>query len=187
MAGIINSVAPQPAATSDSGAQTAIADPILKKTKQSVEAKISPQLRKTFLAIENSGLELLSAGTMPQMVLKKLQSSPDVVGVVSDGVANVIATVFNSITKQMPPQQQQQFGATFLPAAGPASVALMCQVLDIAKEKLGLQITQDLVAKCTQATTQKVLAKFKVNNQQIQQVVEAGRQQGGAQAGQGAQ
>jgi hypothetical protein len=181
MAGIINSAmqgATQPNAAPSAAPTTNIADPILKKTKLGIEAKIGPQIKKQFLSIENAGLALLSSGNMMKLALQKIQGSQDLAGTVSDGVANIIATIYNQVAPKM--QGNQQFNDLFVAAAPSAGISLMCQVLDMAKQALNINITQQLVAQCSQATAQKVLAKFHITNQQIQQAVAAGKQ---AQAG----
>jgi len=152
---------------------TNIADPILKKTKLGIEGKISPAIKSQFISIENAGLALLSNGNMPKLVMQKIQSSSDLVGTVSDGVANLIATIYNQVAQKM--QGNQQFNNQFVAAAPSAGIALMCQVLDMAERALGVKITQDLVAQCSQQTAQKILGKFHITNSQIQQAVAAGK------------
>lgn len=177
---ISNAMQSAPAAPAQSAASSAIADPILSKTKASVEAKVSPQIKKQFLSIENAGLAILSHGDMPKMVLQKIQSNPDVTAVVSDGVANLISMIYNQVAPKVAQEKLQEFNASFVAAVPSASVALMCQVLDMAAQALHTQITQQLVAACTQQTAQKVLGKFHIGNQQIQQAVAAGQARQGA-------
>jgi predicted nuclease of predicted toxin-antitoxin system len=80
----------------------------------------------------------------------------------------------------MQPDQSKAFAPQFLAAAPAASVAIMCQVLDMAEQALKIQMTPDLIAKTTQATTTKVLTKLHVSQDQIQQAIAAGNQQKGA-------
>jgi hypothetical protein len=173
MAGIIAS-ALQNDTPQTAQSNTNIADPILKKTKIGVEGKISPAIKSQFISIENAGLALLANGNMPKLVLQKIQSSSDLVGTVSDGVANLIATIYNQVAQKMQ-GNKQQFDSQFVAAAPSAGISLMCQVLDMAERALGIKVTQDLVAQCSQATAQKILGKFHITNDQIQQAVAAGK------------
>lgn len=179
MAGIIsNAMAPAQAAPQVS---TNITNPILKNAKEGIEQKVKPAIKDQMLRIENAGLALLSSGKMPQLVLQKLKSSNDTAGVVSDGVANMIAVIYNQVSPKIPQDQLPKFNTTFVASAPAASVALMCQVLDMAEKALSLQITPQLVAQCTQKTGKKALAKLHIGDQQIQQAVSAGKQATGAQ------
>jgi hypothetical protein len=186
MAGIIAgaAAAPQAAAPAPTGAPAGpssnIVDPMLNKTKMAVEAKVGQQIKQTFMQIEMAGLALVTQGQMPSLILKKIQGNPDVAGVVSDGVANVIAMIYNEVSGKMQPDQSKAFAPQFLAAAPAASVAIMCQVLDMAEQALKIQMTPDLIAKTTQATTTKVLTKLHVSQDQIQQAIAAGNQQKGA-------
>lgn len=166
MAGIIAAARQNSAPTGN----TNIADPILKKAKLAIESKISQNIKSQFISIENAGLALLSNGNMPKLVLQKIQSSQDLVGTVSDGVANMIAMVYNQVSPKMQ-ANIQQFNAQFVAAAPSAGISLMCQVLDMAERAVGAKITPQLVAQCSQMTAKKVLAKLHISDQQIQQAV----------------
>lgn len=181
MAGIINSAVQNAALPSPSpAASSGMGDPLLQKTKTGVETKVSPAIRQQFLRIENAGLALITQGDMPQRVLQKIQGNPDVADAVSDGVANTLALVYNEVSSKMPAAQKKDFDTSFLAAAPTASIAIMCQVLDMAEQALKIKVTPDLIAQCTQQTTTKVLLKLHVSQDQIQQAINAGRQKKGA-------
>lgn len=187
MAGIISSGMQAPDTTQanaayapTTAASTNIADPLLKKTKMGVEAKINPRIKSQFLSIENAGLALMSSGNMPKLIMQKIQSNPDVATVVSDGVANMIAMIYNHVIPTIPKPGAQQFNSLFVAAAPSAAIALMCQVLDMAEQALHTQVGQQLVAQCAKETAQKVLGKLHIGNGQIQQAVAAGKANQGA-------
>jgi len=63
-----------------------------------------------------------------------------------------------------------------VPAAMPASIYLMCQMLDFAEQGGMLKITPDDVATCTQATTNAVMDKFGITQDKVHAAVQAGQQ-----------
>jgi hypothetical protein len=95
--------------------------------------------------------------------------------VVSDGVANMIAMIYNQVSPKIPQQGLPKFNALFVAAAPSAAIALMCQVMDMAEQALHVQINEQLVAQCSQQTAKKVLAKLHIGDQQVQQAVQAGK------------
>ena len=185
MAGIIAAAqaapaAPAPTAAAPAGPSSNISDPLLNKTKIGIEAKVGAAIKDQFLRIEIAGLALLTHGDMPQMVLQKIKSNPDTVGVISDGVANVVAMVFNQVESKIPQPQRAQFTSGFIAAAPAAGIAIMCQALDMAEQGTQIKVTPDLIAACTKATGDKVLAKLHISPARVQQAVAAGKQAKGA-------
>lgn len=164
--------APQAASTGSSG----ISDPTLQKIQSGIDAKITPQLKKQYLSITVAGMKVILSPQFSQRIMQKLQSSQNIVADVSAGVANIIATIYNEVGKNMAPQDQQ----TFVAAAGPAAVSLMCHILDIAEKSIGTKITPDMAAQCAQATVMAVMQKFGIDQGKMQQAVNAGQQQQGA-------
>ncbi len=188
MAGLINSAMTPTAPMAQPSAASAptqgvppIRDPILQKIKTDAETHIDPKYKQTYLGIEVAGCNIMFNEKMSKLVLQKLKSNPDISATVSAGVANVIGMVFNHVTEKMAPPQKKQFAESFVPSVGTAAIALMCQVLDLAEQTIGIKITPDIAATCSQATGAAALAKFGINDAKIHQVVTAGQQGQGAQ------
>ncbi len=181
MAGIINQGAQAPTPAAQAAPQTAaqptqgLTNPVLQKIQSGIDAKVAPELKKTYLSIIVSGMKVITSPQFSQRILQKLKASKDLTADVSSGVANVVATVYNEVGKSMPPQAKQQFVA----AAGPASTALMCQVLDMATKAAGANVDANMAAQCAQATVMATLQKFGIDQNKMHQAIAAGQQKQG--------
>lgn len=179
MAGIINQgmqpQASQPAAP-QGGAPQGVSDPILQKIQSGIDAKVQPQIKKQYLSIVVAGMKVILSPQFNQRIMQKLKSSQNLVADVSAGVANIVATIYNEVGKNMAPQDKQ----TFVAASGPASTALMCQVLDIAEKTVGAKVDAGMAAQCAQATAMATLQKFGIDQGKMQQAATAGQQKQGA-------
>ena len=149
----------------------------LNQIEVGVEEKVGPEYLDMYKSIILAAMELaFSEKTHPQL-LKGLQSSPDIPKNVSLIVAGMIGIIFSQ-AKQDPNQ--------FVPAAMPASIVIMCQVLEFAEQGGMVQLTPEMIAQCTNLTSQAVLKKFGIDGAQIRQAVEA-KDAGAAQAPAGQQ
>lgn len=168
MAGIIN--------TAQQPATQGVSDPILQKIQSGIDAKVTPQLKKQYLSIVVSGMKVILSPQFSQRILQKLKSSQNIASDVSTGIANIIATIYNEVGKNMSPQEKQLFVA----ASGPASTTLMCQVLDIAEKTIGIKVDSDMAAQCAQSTAIATLQKFGIDQAKMQQAVAVVQQKQGA-------
>lgn len=159
------------------GAET-LSDPILQQVEQGVEQSVPPEYQQMYQSIVLAGMNVMFSKDTAGLVDQQLQASDDVVKNVSDGVAKLIMIVFNEA--KQPPEK-------FIPAAGMASISLMCQALDYSEQTQGVKVDETMVADCTKATTQKVLQSFGITPDQVNQVISAGQQQGGQTPAEGAQ
>lgn len=181
MAGLISgAMAPTAATTQAASPAPAGApplNPILQKVESGIEAKVSPQSKKMYMSIVVASMKLAFDAKTHPLLIKGLQSSPDMVKNVSLICAGMIGTVQS---------ESKQDANAFVPAAVLASITLMCQILQFAEQAGMLQVTDDLAARCSAATTSAVLAKFGVDKAKVQQAVDSGKAQQAAQQAPGA-
>ena len=74
-----------------------------------------------------------------------------------------MGTMLNQVKGQIP-----------TPLIVPASIILMCEILDFISQSGKVQITPGLVAQCTQDTSAAVLQMLKISQQQMHEVVAHG-------------
>lgn len=140
-----------------------LSDPILQQIEQNLESQVPPQLKKQYLAIVVAGMSILYNEKTAQFIKQRMQASPDMVQNVSKGVADLILMVFQNSGQDKNKAQTQ----AFFDAAMLACITLMCQVLDMA-EKLGaLEVTSELVGKCTEATYKATMQNFGVTPEMV--------------------
>jgi len=149
-----------------------LANPALNQIETGVEAKIAQKDLQMYQSIVVACMDLAYGQKTHQLMLKGLQSSPDIYKNVSLVCAGMIGMVFEQVKPDV---------NAFLPAAVPASVNLMCQLLEFAEKAGMIQLDDDGIAKCTDATVQAVLRKFGVDGGDIKQAVETREAGGGAQ------
>lgn len=142
-------------------------DQTLNQIETGVEAKIPQQYQKMYQSIIVSAMDLAFNQKTHGQMMKGLQSSPDIYKNVSLICAGMLGTIY----EQVKPDPNQ-----FLPAAVPASINLMCQLLDFAQQAGMVKITPDQVAKCTNDTAQAVLRKFGVDGAKVRQAVDSNAQ-----------
>ncbi|APB99011.1 hypothetical protein [Polynucleobacter asymbioticus] len=146
-------------------------DPTLAKLAAQIEAKVPVSGKAQCLAIENSGMQLMFSPKLNFM--QKFIKFDDVLGSVPKAVGMLAANIYSQSNKKMS-----------IPMAGPASLVLMCHILDYGEQTAGLKLTPKLIGQCTQATGGAVLKAFGIGEQQINQAVQQGK---AAQAQKGAQ
>lgn len=100
-------------------------NPTLNQIETGVEQKIGPEYLDMYKSIILAAMELAFSEKTHAQLLKGLQSSPDIAKNVSLIVAGMIGIIFSQ-AKQDPNQ--------FVPAAMPASIVIMCQVLEFAEQ-----------------------------------------------------
>jgi hypothetical protein len=96
--------------------------------------------------------------------LARIQSESDIPQLVAHGIVKLFSIVQNeSKMKDM------------MPAAVPACLTLMAQVLEYLEKKLRLQLSDDVIAKTTSMIKDGIFALYKITPEMIEQV----RQKGG--------
>ncbi len=179
MVGLVSSAMapPAPAAVAPSSPVAAAApgptanppvlkNPLLAQIEQGIEAKIKPESSGMYHSIVVASMKLAFDATTHASLVKGLQSSPDIIKNVSLVCAGIIGTVFH---------ESKQDINKFLPAAVPAALTLMCQILDYAEQSKLVQLTPDNVAQCSTSTGSAVLRKFGIDKNQVNQAVAAGK------------
>lgn len=140
-------------------------DPTLNQIESGVEKAIQPQYMKTYQGIVVAAMDLsFNPKTHAQMV-KGLKSNPDPY----KSIPLVIAGMMGVIYEQAKPDPN-----AFLPAAMPASINMMCQLLSFAQQSGMTQIDSQKVARCTSDTAQAVLKKFGVDGSKVRAAVQSG-------------
>lgn len=148
-----------------------LADPILQRAETDIEAKVTQNLKADYTKIVVSGMKILFDPKTHQMMVDGLKHSPDMSANVSTMATSILWMIYQQV------QHAPAFNLnTFAPAAGPASITLMLQMLDFAEKTKVVQVTPDLLAQCTAKTKDAYLAKFKITPQAVQQVTSAGGQ-----------
>ncbi len=147
-------------------------NPILTKTVTDLEAKIPASIRKNYDAIVVSGMRIMFDKKTHEQMVEMLKQSNDIVQNVASGVSMLIGVIVSEVPKKIRRD-----------AAMLASVTLMTEALDYASKAMGVQITPDLVGKCTIAVKEAVMKLMKITPEMEQQAIAAGQQQGNAQQG----
>ena len=139
-------------------------NPTLNQIETGVEQKIGPEYLDMYKSIVLAAMDLAFSEKTHAQLLKGLQSSPDIPKNVSLIVAGMVGIIFSQ-AKQDPNQ--------FVPAAMPASIVIMCQVLEFAEQSGMTKLTPEIIAQCTNLTSQAVLKKFGIDGTKLRQAVEA--------------
>lgn len=161
-----------PGATPTGGSD--LKNPILKQIESSIEAKVSPKIKKTYLAIVVSAMKLCFDEKTNPSLIKGLKSSADIPKNVSLICAGMLGTIYK--------QSGHKNGQEFVSAAVPASMTLMCQILQFAEQSGMIQLTPQNVSQCAALTSQAVLKKFGIDHGKVQQAVAAGQAKAGGSA-----
>lgn len=139
-------------------------NPSLNQIETGVEQKISPQYQQMYKSIILAAMDLAFSEKTHGQLLKGLQSSPDIAKNVSLIVAGMIGIIF---------QQAKQDPNVFVPAAMPAAIVIMCQILDFAEQSGMTKLTPEMIAQCTNLTSQAVLRKFGIDGKKLGAAVQA--------------
>lgn len=147
---------------------------ILNQIEAGVEENIRPDDMRTYRAIMIAAMKLAFDEKTHPMLIKGLQSSPDVPKNISLICAGMLGMVW---------EQSKTDPNVFLPAAMPAAITLMCNIMEFAEQSGMVQVTPEVVSKCASNTTKAVLTKFGIDDAKVKEAVDAGRTNAGAQAG----
>lgn len=165
MAGLLNTKAQDTSAKS-------LTNPVLQKIESGIESQLTPKNKTQYLSFVTAGMNVMFSNQSGQRVLNKLKTSTDIVSDVSQGIANVIAVIFNEASTNINAQQVQELIA----GAIPASVTLMTQAFDAYEKLTGQIVSEQMAADATKYTTRAVLAKFKITQDKMKQVITAKQQ-----------
>lgn len=171
MAGLLDNTKPQGGAN----AAQQIKDPMLQQIEQGVEQQVPPNLKKGYDAIMLAGLQVMFSKETSNLLNQQLESNPDIVAAVSEGIAKLMMIIYS-----------ESKGKMDIPAAGLACISLMAVALDYWEKAYGGEVTPEIISEATKETMKKTLEKFGITGDQLEQVMAAGQQAaagGGAAAG----
>jgi hypothetical protein len=145
-------------------------DPMLRQVVSRVEATLKPEYRQNYEQIVTAGMKLMWSQQFDQQregYLDRIQSESDVPKLVAHGIVKVFSIIQNeSNMKDM------------MPAAVPACLTLMAQILEYVEKKKRMPMTSDLIAQTTSLVKDGIFALYKITPDVIEQV----RQKTGGQA-----
>lgn len=192
--GLINSGAPQAAAPEAQAAPAAPAgqfptgaeqpgstlkNPILNQIETEVEATLKPEQQRMYQGIMVAGMKLAFDPKTHPKLLEGLKSSPDMGKNISLVCVGIISMIFD----QTKPDVNE-----FLPAAVPAVINLMCQIMEFAEGAGLVEVTPELTAAASSAAVKGLFKKAGIDDNMVKQAIEQGKQkQPGAAAPMGAQ
>lgn len=145
-----------------------VKDPLLDKTIAALEAKMDPKMKAGYLQIVNAGMRFLFDQKTHGMVLEKLKASKGkaLPMAIVKGTADLMVLLYKASKRKM-----------FIPAVAPASVALMCMIMDLAEHAGMLKVTPDLLANATRVVVPTVLQRFGIDRKMMAKGIEALRAQ----------
>ncbi len=164
MAGLLNASQDQ---AEQPVADDSIDDPILQQIERGIEEKVPPELKKQYLAVVVAGMRIMYGEETSHMIDEQLQASDDIVKNVSEGIAKLMMLIHS-----------ESKGKMSIPAAALAALSLMAQALDYAEKKFGIEVTPEIAAEATKATSMEVLKVFGIDQAQIDEHIAKGQQQG---------
>lgn len=145
-------------------------NPTLNQIEVGVEENLRPEDIETYQSIVIATMKLALDEKTHPLLLKGLNSSPDMVKNVSLICAGMLGMTWEQ-TKTDP--------NVFLPAAIPAAITLMCNILEFAEQTGMTQVTPEMAAQCSSATVKAVFNKFGIDDAKVKEAVESGKAQGG--------
>lgn len=137
-----------------------------------IEVKIPPAGKAQFLAIENSGMQIMFS-TETKHLIKKYVDPNNLVPSISNSIAMLLAFIYKQSNKKMN-----------ITMATPAGIVLMAHALDYEESVGDITLNPQVIAQCVHETTTACLKAFGIGPQQINQAVAQGK---AAQAKQGVQ
>lgn len=148
-----------------------VRDPLLRQTVANVERTLNPRTRASYDSTVSAGMTIIWSEKFDserEKLLSMIQGPDDIPAKVAKGIVKVISIIQNEVSDKSP-----------IPAAVPAAIVLMAQVLEYIEKKSGQDVTPDMIAKTTHLITQGIFSLFGITNDTI----EALKKRNGGQAG----
>lgn len=138
-------------------------NPLLQKTEAAYKAKIDPRLLPVVMKIVNAGKQVMYSPQTRHMMQAQLAggADPEKIG---QGIAKLMGILFHASKKTAPMQ-----------ALIPAGMLLMFEGLQFLEDAGTVQVTPDLLAACTQATTSALLQVLGIKPEQVQGAIDHAR------------
>lgn len=161
-----------PAGNFPTGAEnpgSTLKNPILNEIETNLEQGIKPEHLRVYKGIMIAGMKLAFGETHAKL-LEGLKSSPDM----SKNISLVSVGIVGMIFEQTKPDVNE-----FLPAAVPAVVNLMCQIMEFAESTGMIQVTPELAAECASGAVKALFRKAGIDDKMVKEAIESGKQKAG--------
>lgn len=143
---------------------------LLQKTRDQLLSSVNPpQLTQAVETVVEAGKKVMYSEQTRDLLLEQLQADGDVPEIVGSGVAKLAVLLYSEYKNTLP-----------MEVLMPASFLLMLESLDFLERAGEAEITNDLLAECTQETGASVLQAFGITPEKIAEAQAA--QGGGAQS-----
>lgn len=141
----------------------------LEKMAKDVEAKVPPQYQREFMALMVAGMKVCWSASTHHLMTKSLagiKGPQDVPQVVSQGIVKLMRLVLKESKQQKP-----------MPMMPTAALVLMFQALQYVEKRMGIPISKAIIDQTAQLVTKGAFQLYGINQQNIQQAIQAGAQQ----------
>tara|TARA_R110000868_G_scaffold198965_8_gene445564 strand:+ start:196 stop:717 length:522 start_codon:yes stop_codon:yes gene_type:complete len=166
MAGLLNT-SKVDAAPENAG----VSDQILKQIQNGVEAAVPKELKQDYMRVVAAGMRLMYDQKTSKFMDERMSQSEDAPTAVAKGISDLLLLLYNESGKKMS-----------IPAAMLAAFYLMAEALDYAEKVGKVEVTNEVVDQCTEATWKAVTERFGITKDKIDQVI--AQSQGGQAASQ---
>ena len=149
-------------------------NPLLAKTEQAIQSKVSPQLAPMVQRIVTAGHKVMYDPKTHAMAMKALTMPGDKATVAGQAATKLVGLLYT-----------EAHGGVKVQAAIPAGVILLCEGLDFMEKSGMLKVTQQVLADAMKSMLTSTLQMFGITPQKLAQMKYG--QPGAAPAGQPAQ
>lgn len=127
-------------------------NPLLTTIQNGVKAKLPANMQEPFQKVTIAGMKLMFDPQSHDLLVKGLKQTPNMTDNVGRCAAGAVAFMFQKSNHTMP-----------VKVVAPASIYLMCEMLDFLEKAGKIKITKDVVAQSTKAAAATLMKKFGVN------------------------
>lgn len=148
-----------------------VRDPLLRQTVANVERTLNPSTRGSYDSTVAAGMTLMWGQKFDQErenFLQLIKGPEDIPRIVAKGIVKVISIIQNEIKNAKEP----------IAAAVPAAIVLMCQILEYIEKKMRMQVTPQLVDRCTHLVNQGIFSLYNITPEVVEAI--KNRKQGAA-------
>lgn len=132
-------------------------NPLLQQAMQDIEAKVSPDMLRTFKKIVLAGEKVMYSPQTHQMMLKQMQSNPNPAEAAGEGIAKLFAILL-----------RESKGTLNMKAAIPAMTVLLCEALAFMEEAGKVQVTPEILSAATQEMGSSLMQVLGVTPEKLQ-------------------
>ncbi len=143
-------------------------NPILEKIKDTIRAKVTAPNKQDFERVVTAGKKIMfDKKTHANLeMIKNPEARKDPINTVSKGIAGLMWVMYMQSKQSMSPE--------VLVMAG---IVLMCEFFDFAERGLGIEITNEVVARTTQNLAEILIKKLGITPDQLQQAILTGKKE----------